>query len=192
MQNLKQGARSINDYKDDFYQLIARVNLAEIPNQLVSRLIGGLRFPFQDALNLLSLATVSETHQCVTALERQLTRRAATPFTPSTSKVLLPTISADTGRTSSSRLPAATGSSPAQSRGTIPLPRNQGALCGPCFACGDVGHRISQCPRRYGNRGLLIQDEEYDFIFEIHDNMIFEKENSELLVSALNGQNPIN
>lgn len=42
LQNLRQGGRSINDYSEEFYQLLARNALTETPEQLVSCYIGGL------------------------------------------------------------------------------------------------------------------------------------------------------
>ncbi|GJV67926.1 putative nucleotidyltransferase, ribonuclease H, partial [Tanacetum coccineum] len=43
LQNLKQGSKSVEDYTTEFYQLIARNDIQEIKDQLVSRYISGLR-----------------------------------------------------------------------------------------------------------------------------------------------------
>ncbi|GJZ48798.1 putative nucleotidyltransferase, ribonuclease H [Tanacetum coccineum] len=43
LQNLKQGTKSVKDYTTEFYQLIARNDIQETKDQLVSRYIGGLR-----------------------------------------------------------------------------------------------------------------------------------------------------
>ena len=43
LQNLKQGIRSVDDYTTDFYQLIARNEIQEMEDQLVSRYIGSLK-----------------------------------------------------------------------------------------------------------------------------------------------------
>ena len=43
LQNLKQNAKSMDEYTTEFYQLIARNELQEIEDQLVARYIGGFR-----------------------------------------------------------------------------------------------------------------------------------------------------
>ncbi|GJU23734.1 putative nucleotidyltransferase, ribonuclease H [Tanacetum coccineum] len=43
LQNLKQGTKSVEDYTAEFYQLIARNDIQETEDQLVSYYIGGLR-----------------------------------------------------------------------------------------------------------------------------------------------------
>lgn len=46
LQSLRQGACSVEAYTNDFYRLLARVNITESQDQLVSRFIGGLRLHF--------------------------------------------------------------------------------------------------------------------------------------------------
>ncbi|GJZ14188.1 putative nucleotidyltransferase, ribonuclease H [Tanacetum coccineum] len=48
LQNLKQGTKSVEDYTTKFYQLIARNDIQETDDQLVSRYIGGLRVQIMD------------------------------------------------------------------------------------------------------------------------------------------------
>ena len=43
LQNLKQGARAVDDYTIKFYQLVARNEVQEMEEQLVARYIGGMR-----------------------------------------------------------------------------------------------------------------------------------------------------
>ncbi|XP_057787517.1 uncharacterized protein LOC131004772 [Salvia miltiorrhiza] len=72
LQNLRQGTRTVDE---DFYQLLARNDLSESTDQIVSRYIGGLRLPFQDTLNMFAPISVSEAHQRAILLEQQLARR---------------------------------------------------------------------------------------------------------------------
>ena len=75
LHNLKQGTQSIDEYTREFYQLVARVNLADLEDQLVSRYIGGTRQQFQDTLNLFDPISISEAHQIVLHLEKMMKRR---------------------------------------------------------------------------------------------------------------------
>lgn len=43
LQNLRQGPRSIDAYTEEFYQLLARNDIDESDDQLISRYVGGLR-----------------------------------------------------------------------------------------------------------------------------------------------------
>ncbi|XP_022842142.1 uncharacterized protein LOC111365867 [Olea europaea var. sylvestris] len=71
LHSLRQGTRSVNDYIEKFYQLVARNDLSETEEQMVARYLGGLRQPLQDVLSLHSLWTVSEAYQRELAVEKQ-------------------------------------------------------------------------------------------------------------------------
>ena len=58
LQNLRQGDRTVDEYTEEFYMLVARNDLNEDEDQLVARYIGGLRGDLQDALNLHSFWSV--------------------------------------------------------------------------------------------------------------------------------------
>ncbi|KAJ0975499.1 hypothetical protein J5N97_017464 [Dioscorea zingiberensis] len=75
LHTLRQGTRSVDEYTEDFYQLIARNDLSETEEQLVARYLGGLRQPLQDVLSLHSLWTVSEAYQRALTVEKQQNRR---------------------------------------------------------------------------------------------------------------------
>ena len=74
LHSLKQGARSVDDYTEEFYNLIARNNLFEIEEQLVARYLEGLKQSLQDALSLHSLWIVSEAYQRALVVEKQQSR----------------------------------------------------------------------------------------------------------------------
>ncbi|KAJ0981854.1 hypothetical protein J5N97_010109 [Dioscorea zingiberensis] len=75
LHTLRQGARSIDEYTEDFYQLIARNDLSETEEQLVARYLGGLLQSIQDVFSLHSLWTVSEAYQRALTVERQQNRQ---------------------------------------------------------------------------------------------------------------------
>ena len=70
LHSLRQGTRSVDDYTEEFYQLIARNDLSETEEQMVARYLGGLRQPLQDVLSLHSLWTISEAYQLAFVMEK--------------------------------------------------------------------------------------------------------------------------
>ncbi|XP_031398443.1 uncharacterized protein LOC116209007 [Punica granatum] len=80
LQNLRQGSRSVDDYTNEFYQLVARNELQETEDQLVARYIGGLRVQLQDTVNLFDLVNVSSAHQRALIIERQQKRVSSGAF----------------------------------------------------------------------------------------------------------------
>jgi hypothetical protein len=79
LQNLSQGAKIVDEYTEEFYKYLTRVELAERDNQLVSRYIRGLRQNIQDLLNLFDPVNVSAAHQRALLLEKT-TARGSTGF----------------------------------------------------------------------------------------------------------------
>lgn len=137
------------DYSEDFYNLLHRADVAESTDQLISRYIGGLRTTFQDTLNLLVPATLSEAHQRALLLEKQsqrcLTSGARNTFEQRRHNV----------NTGSSRLVGDTNTRP-------PIPPLPASTTRPnrCYTCGERGHFQSTCPRRSGNRTLFVEEEQ--------------------------------
>lgn len=164
-QNLRQGNRTVDVYTEEFYQLLARTNLLETNDQLVSRFIGGLRLSFQDVLNLFSPTSVSEAHQRAVLLERQFTRRPSGPFVSPTQRL-------DRLSTPSDVRPVAGRGSatPTAPRQPVTAAPGSSTRPGACFSCGEFGHRQASCPRV--GRGLLVGDDidEEQQDFPIYDN----------------------
>ena len=70
LRNLRQGTKTVNDYADEFYQLIARNDIMETEEQLTARFIGGLRMQIQDMVNMFDPRSAAEAHQKALAWEK--------------------------------------------------------------------------------------------------------------------------
>jgi hypothetical protein len=72
LQNWSQGLKSVDEYIEEFHKLLARVDLSESDEQLVSRYIGGLRPQIQDTMNIFDLVDISAAHQRAMLVEKTL------------------------------------------------------------------------------------------------------------------------
>ena len=66
----------MDEYTNEFYQLIARNKIQDTEDQLVSRYIGGLKLQIQDVVNMFDPVSVSAAHQRAIVVEKQ-TRRSS-------------------------------------------------------------------------------------------------------------------
>ncbi|GKB03451.1 hypothetical protein Tco_0831594 [Tanacetum coccineum] len=66
----EKGSKSVEDYTTEFYQLIARNNIQEIKDQLVSRYIGSLRVQIMDSVNMFDPMTLSDAYQRALAFKK--------------------------------------------------------------------------------------------------------------------------
>ena len=64
----------MDEYTEEFYKYLNRVELAETEDQLLSQYIGGLRQNIQDSLNLFDPVNVSAAHQRALLLEKTAAR----------------------------------------------------------------------------------------------------------------------
>ena len=74
LQNWSQGSKSVDEYTEEFHKLLARVDLSESDEQLVSRYIGGLQIQIQDTVNLFNPVNISAAHQRALFVEKMLAR----------------------------------------------------------------------------------------------------------------------
>jgi hypothetical protein len=70
LQNLSQDSKTVDEYTEEFYKYLTRVDLVETNDQLVSRYIGGLQQNIQDPLNLFDPVNVYVAHQRALLLEK--------------------------------------------------------------------------------------------------------------------------
>ncbi|KAJ9546904.1 hypothetical protein OSB04_019447 [Centaurea solstitialis] len=162
LQNLKQGAKSVDDYTTEFYKLIARNDIKESEAHLVSRYIGGLRGQIMDSVNLFDPMTISEAHQRALAFEKQSRRGGS--YAPS-------------------NIGGSSGQNSLMPRGG-PNPNQKNVAGGPsssglkCFSCGESGHRQSEC-KRAGKRVMFGEVEDWqddDGEEEYHEGPLYDIE----------------
>ena len=76
--NIRQDTRSVNDYANEFYQMLTRVDIHDSEDQLVARFVAGLRQQLQTMLHQFDPSSVAEARQRALLVEQQ------TKFTPNT------------------------------------------------------------------------------------------------------------
>ncbi|GJS89136.1 putative nucleotidyltransferase, ribonuclease H [Tanacetum coccineum] len=149
LQNMKQGTKFVEDYTTEFYQLIARNDIQETDDQLVSRYIGGLRVQIMDSVNMFDPVTLSDAYQRALAFEKQ-NRRVKSSSSPTITGG-----SSSSGNVTSRFVPNQTkvgGGS------TGPIPKGVESSGLKCFNCGEPGHRQSEC-KKAGKRHLFANEE---------------------------------
>ena len=148
LQNLKQGLRSVDEYTTEFYQLIARNEIQETEDQLVSRYIGGLKFQIQDVVNMFDPVSIFAAHQRALVVEKQ-TKRSSNATT---------NVSAG-GSGSGVNKAVGSGVNKAVSSSSGGQFNRTGGL--KCFGCGEVGHRKSECRKTAGKSALFLDPDDY-------------------------------
>src|SRR5574338_239806 len=133
LQNLRQGTKTVNNYADEFYHLIARNDIMETEEQLTARFVGGLRMQIQDMVNMFDPRSVAEAHQKALAWEKQ-GRRGGGVFTNYNNR--------NKGAGSSSNVPKASNKPVVQEVAKPKVNTNF-----KCYNCQEVGHKSSECPK---------------------------------------------
>ena len=146
-QNLRQGTRMVDEYTTEFYQLMARNDLGETDDQLVSRYIGGLQTQYQDTLNMFDLYSVSDAHQKALQLERQAKWRSSVlPWTGSSSRGV-------------AQKEAVLGGGVAGKPPTANPVKPLASSAGHRFKCAKPGHRFAECKKLPLQKELFIDNE---------------------------------
>ncbi|CAL9217068.1 unnamed protein product, partial [Arabidopsis halleri] len=155
LQNLKQGARSVDEYAEEFYLLLTRNEIANSQIQLVSRFIGGLRPQLQNSLAQFDPTTVSEAHRRAASFEQQFRSSSWSSSTPR-SRLL------EQNNTSVSPV-AKDASDPGKTEQKLGFREDENGVKRStrnalrCFSCGELGHRQTACPKQQ-RRSMLIDD----------------------------------
>jgi hypothetical protein len=138
--NCSQGSKSVEKYTDEFHKLLARVDLSESVEQLVSQYIGGLRPQIQDMVNLFDPMNISAAHQRALLVKKTLARGSLGIFGRGGTRGY--------NRSGGSFLNRGTTPSNGPNKGTTTTGQSSriGAPTGPkCFRCGEPGHWIADC-----------------------------------------------
>ncbi|XP_013650417.1 uncharacterized protein LOC106354924 [Brassica napus] len=180
--NIRQGVHSVEEYANEFYQMLTRVDIQDSEDQLVARFIAGLRPQLQNMLHQFDPGSVSEARQRALLVE-QKSWYNANQWTGNTHQRNTITVSDDTK--TSSDLDTSTGNHatnrPTEAATTVePRPSRPNALC--CFTCGESGHRQTACPNA-GRRGLLANDREIvgEPIYDEEDGQFNDVEEEEVV-----------
>lgn len=140
LQNLKQGQRNVEEYAEEFSQLLTRNELYDSEIQFVSRFIGGLRPQLQNALTQFEPTSVSEAFPRASSFEQQL--RSSNWSNPSARQRTTDLPAAPTASSrDSSDSSAATHNAPEETQ----LRRSSRPNALRCFGCGETGHRQTDC-----------------------------------------------
>lgn len=144
--NLRQGIKSVDEYASEFFPLLARNNLTETEEQLVSRFICGLRLQIQNKLLQFNPLSVSEPHQRVLLIQQQ-TRNASTTWSASSRSRTTTTTYSNAIRPSDSPSPQGSLAPIQELNDTPTAARSTRSSSFRCFGCGEQGHRQSACPQ---------------------------------------------
>ncbi|KAG6472144.1 hypothetical protein ZIOFF_069601 [Zingiber officinale] len=175
---LQQGNKSVTDYTEEFYRLMARIDNQESEDQLVARYVNGLKATIKDEVEMQQLWKLNDAYQLALKVESKLLRRGAKKF-------------ADVQSFYPSKESTSKGLSKKSGNkdGAYSTSKNKPISC---FKCGQPGHYMNECPkRRSDTRAGVVEKEEEEPPFEEdsprydddeHDREEIEPEEGECLV----------
>nr|KAJ0217138.1 hypothetical protein LSAT_V11C300143600 [Lactuca sativa] len=175
------GAKSVDDYKTEFYQLIARNDIQETEEQLVARYIGGLRVQIMDSVNMFDPVSISEAHQRALAFEKQSRRVGGLSSTPNIggspgTGCMVPRVVPNQQRPTSNSVG--------------PNPRTTVSSSLKCFSCGETGHRQPECKKVRKRHLFAEQDDWQNDDAGSCDNLISEEAVQKLALKTENRPKP--
>ncbi|PKI47708.1 hypothetical protein CRG98_031841 [Punica granatum] len=155
--NLQQGTRTVDEYTNEFFQLIVRNEVHETEDQLVATYIGGLRVQIQDTVNMFDPPSVSVAHQRALQVEKQSRRNSNfwnSPSIGSSSGASCPGGSG--GDSSGVNRPRGGANRNTTNTNQPNRPTGTGMKC---FECGGVGHGQSECRKTTGKKTFFVDME---------------------------------
>ncbi|GJY56205.1 putative CCCH-type zinc finger family protein [Tanacetum coccineum] len=156
---IKQGIKTVEEYTEEFYELVSRNDLSDTEEQLVSRYLGGLHQSIQDVLCLYTFWIVSEVYQRALAVEKQQTRSGNR--SEGSQNKFAGVKQAEHGA-KSQEYDVGMSKRPTTMRGSgVGNTTSSSNKTFKCFKCGEPGHKSLDCRNERGKQ-LMIENEKHE------------------------------
>ncbi|XP_077226266.1 uncharacterized protein LOC143859443 [Tasmannia lanceolata] len=159
-QNLRQRTRTVDQYTNEFNELVIRNNIQEVEEMLVNKYLRGLQLHIQDTLDVLDIWDLGDAHQRALKVERLRSRKQqSTSFTNQAVQGSVGTTKA--GNTSA--YPTSINKAPTQPKvfNQPPHTGQSSTTSIRCYSCGEIGHRASNYRKRQAGKSLVVENK-YD------------------------------